>query len=314
MEEGSLGTASPAGGVIPSATLDNSKSTDHGSRSLHSPSTKVNHLQRQPSASRRPGPAAVAAVPIISHEQQPQHSSGVQEQSRHVAPTAEQESLPSDLTQLWHQLKHLESAVASHMQVPRSSTTDSSRQGNMQAHAAGPGPSSSSSILDALSSGVAGRRGHGAYPSSGLHELGCAEGGSVRSHAAPAAGGRAGHRSSSSSTSVQQDQARLQASLSLLKSEIADKAVKEVEAQLLQQRVTHLEAVLAGLTSHAGFVSAAGGVSTGGCGTCMGSMAGSIQGPAGPFGGGSPYMQQQRLSTPTRLEGASAGNGEWAAG
>jgi hypothetical protein len=65
---------------------------------------------------------------------------------------------------------------------------------------------------------------------------------------------------------------RLKESLSKLKSEVADKVVKQVEAQLLQQRVAHLEAALAGLTA-----AGAGGVLTAaGCPSCAGSYAGSM--------------------------------------
>lgn len=183
----------------------------------------------------------------------------------------------TQLADVWRHLKQLEKAVKSHMQAADVSPQHASAQSSGGIARGG------SSILSA----AAGLR-------ADLSDASSSSSDDSTGTESPAKSARMSERQ------------KLRDSLSKIKSEIADKAVKEVEAQLLQQRVACLEAALAGLTG-SGLLAATGP----GCTSCAGSFAGSIL----SLGRGSvcfrcqsqqqqPLMQQQapRASTPTQLE------------
>lgn len=129
-----------------------------------------------------------------------------------------------------------------------------------------------------------------------------------------------------SSARMSRERAKLRDSLSKIKSEIADKTVKAVEAQLLQQRVACLEAALSGLTG-SGMLAATGSTGTGaGCTSCGTSFAGSMLSLGGRASAvclrcsipGHPPLQQQqqqpqqqqqapRTSAPMRLDPGECG-------
>jgi hypothetical protein len=184
----------------------------------------------------------------------------------------------TQLADVWRHLKQLEKAVKSHMQAADGSQQHTSTQ----------------------SSGGIGRGGSSILPAAaGI----CAD----PSNASSSSDNSAGEESPAKSARMSERQ-KLRDSLSKIKLEVADRAVKEVEAQLLQQRVACLEAALAGLTG-SGMLAATGP----GCASCAGSFAGSML-SLGP-GRASvclrcqsqqqlPLMQQQarRASTPTQLQ------------
>lgn len=151
-------------------------------------------------------------------------------------PAAETQHLPD----VWRHLKQLERAVRSHIQ---SADGGSSSSQHASTHASGGIGKGGSSILSAA------QQQHAADGNSSSDE-----------DSAPTAAARAARMS---------ERDRLKESLSKLKSEVADKVVKQVEAQLLQQRVACLEAALAGLT-------AAGVLTAAACPSCAGSYAGSM--------------------------------------
>jgi hypothetical protein len=226
---------------------------------------------RQHSA-RRPGPPSTAAsaahaAEATAAEQSPRDPAQQQHGNMSVKSVRD-----SQLEDVWHHLKHLEQAVKSHMQ-----TTDGAgqRSSTQPSHGIGRG---GSSILSA------GRRAGATDASSSDDSAG---------EGSPAASARLSER------------AKLRDSLSKIKSEIAEKAIKEVEAQLLQQRVACLEAALAGLTG-AGMLAATGP----GCASCAGSLLSLSPGRASvclrcQSQAQQPHVSQQqapRASTPTRLE------------
>lgn len=237
--------------------------------------SKPVQLSRQHSA-RCPGPpntaaSAAHAADGAAAEQSPRDPADPDHGSVLLHPIRD-----SQLEDVWCHLKHLEQAVKSHMQTPDGAGQRSSTQ---PSHGIGRG---GSSILSA------GRRA-GAAEASSSDDSAC--------EGSPATSARLSER------------AKLRDSLSKIKSEIAEKAVKEVEAQLLQQRVACLEAALAGLTG-TGMLAATGP----GCASCAGSYAGSLlslspgrasvclrcQSQAQQL-----HVNQQqapRASTPTRLE------------
>lgn len=90
------------------------------------------------------------------------------------------------------------------------------------------------------------------------------------------------------------ERARLKDSLSKIKDEIADKAVREIEAQLLQQRVACLEAALSGLTG-TGMLAATAAPS---CPSCAASFAGSLASLSPGRGGCSVCLRCQSQSQP----------------
>lgn len=162
-------------------------------------------------------------------------AAGAAEQAK---PAAEAQHLPD----VWRHLKQLERAVRSHIQ-------------------SADGGSSSSQHASTRASGGIGRGGSSIL-SAAQHQPSADGNSSSDEESAPTAAARAARMS---------ERDRLKESLSKLKSEVADKVVKQVEAQLLQQRVACLEAALAGLTA------AGGGVLTAaGCPSCAGSYAGSM--------------------------------------
>lgn len=215
---------------------------------------------RQHSA-RRPGPpntAASAGHPLDPPAQQ-QPAQGPNQQPAVVN---------AQLSDVLSHLKQLENAVKSHIQ-----SADASPQ-HASTRASGGIGRGGSSILAAT---AAGHR-------AGSHDS-CSSDDSACEHSL-AGSARASER------------AKLRDSLSKIKSEIADKAVKEVEAQLLQQRVACLEAALAGLT-HSGNLLAAAGP---GCASCATSFAGSMLSlggrPSVCFRCSQSQAQQQQASPP----------------
>jgi hypothetical protein len=234
------------------------------------------HLEQ---AARRPGAQSAVATAHVEGRGAP------------AGAAAAAAAAPDELGAVWRHLKHLEKAVKVHL----SQASSSSGATQQQHHA-----SSSSSILDVLGGTSTGRR-----ASSGASLASQDSGwGSLEQ------GGR-------SSSTVPAERARLlHGSLSVLKAEIADKAVKQVEAQLLQQRVAHLEAVLA-VQGHvtaaggSGFPSAprasSGSSSIGGGGFSLGSIGGSMLGGTGGGAGG--FSAQQRTSGGMNLEGATGVRG-----
>lgn len=183
----------------------------------------------------------------------------------------------TQLADVWRHLKQLEKAVKSHTQ-----SADGSAQ-----HAS------------TRSSGGIGR--------GGSSILSAAAGHHAAAHDASSSDDSAGEESPARSARMSERQ-KLRDSLSKIKSEIAEKAVKEVEAQLLQQRVACLEAALAGLTG-GGLLAATGP----GCASCAGSYAGSMLSLSPGCASvclrcqsqqQQPYVQQQapRASSPIRLE------------
>lgn len=151
---------------------------------------------------------------------------------------AEAQHLPD----VWRHLKQLDRAVKSHIQ---SADGGSSSPQHASTHASGGIGRGCSSIL------AAAQHQHATDESSSSDE----------DSASPAAA-RAARMS---------ERDRLKESLSRLKSEVADKVVKQVEAQLLQQRVACLEAALAGLAAAGG-----GALTAAGCPSCAGSYAGTM--------------------------------------
>lgn len=180
---------------------------------------------------RRPGPPNAAADAAYAVESA---ATGAAE-SNSTAPAPE-----TQLADVWRHLKQLEQAVKSHMHLA---------DGPADKHTSGGIGRGGNSILSA------GRRAAG--PSGDASAGSSSDEGT--SHGSPAASARLSER------------ARLKDSLSQIKSEIAEKAIREVEAQLLQQRVACLEAALAGLTG-GGLLAATGP----GCPSCAGSYAGSL--------------------------------------
>lgn len=87
------------------------------------------------------------------------------------------------------------------------------------------------------------------------------------------------------------ERAQLRNTLSAIKADVADLAAKEVEAQLLQQRVARLEAVIGGLTITPGFASG------------LTSFAGSLIGAPGLV----PASQGQRMDASPRMTRAPSG-------
>jgi len=180
---------------------------------------------------RRPGPPNAAADAAYAIDSA---ATGAAEPSN-TAPAPE-----TQLSDVWRHLKQLEQAVKSHMHLA---------DGAADKHTSGGIGRGGNSILSA------GRRAAG--PSADASTGTSSDEGT--SHGPPAASARLSER------------ARLKDSLSQIKSEIAEKAIREVEAQLLQQRVACLEAALAGLTG-GGLLAATGP----GCPSCAGSYAGSL--------------------------------------